>query len=104
MIPDYELRRVQPLMANHGVGYYGRFFNEIHGQAPIDPARVNWDLYRATEIAFGHAGFLSTAQVPAPPLGPWVPMGSMREAFGEYYLMRAVQNDSFPFRAAHEKS
>src|SRR5262249_10033408 len=56
-----------------------------------DPARVSWDLYRATEIAFGHAGFLSTAQVPAPPLGPWIPMGSMREAFGEYYLMRAIQ-------------
>jgi hypothetical protein len=91
VIPDYELRRVQPVMANHGVGYYGRFFNEIHGQAPIDPERVSWDLYRATEIAFAHAGFLSTAQVPAPPLGPWVPMGSMREAFGEYYLMRAVQ-------------
>jgi hypothetical protein len=91
VIPDYELRRVQPLMANHGVGYYGRFFNEIHGQAPIDPRQVSWDLYRATEIAFGHAGFLSTAQIPAPALGPWAPMGSMREAFGEYYLMRAVQ-------------
>jgi hypothetical protein len=91
VIPDFELRRVQPLMANHGVGYYGRFFNEIHGQAPIDPARVSWDLYRTTEIAFGHAGFLSTAQVPPPPLGPWVPMGSMRETFAEYFLMRAVQ-------------
>jgi uncharacterized protein DUF5696 len=91
VIPDFELRRVQPLMANHGVGYYGRFFNEIHGQAPIDPAKVSWDLYRSTEIAFAHAGFLSTAQVPPPHLGPWVPMGSMREAFAEYFLMRAVQ-------------
>jgi hypothetical protein len=91
VIPDYELRRVQPLMANHGVGYYGRFFNEIHGQAPINPAQVDWDLYRATEIAFGHAGFLSTAQVPGPSLGPWTPMGSMRQAFSEYFLMRAVQ-------------
>lgn len=91
VIVDYELTRVQPVMANHGVGYYGRFFNEIHGEQPIDPERVSWDLYRATEIAFAHAGFLSTAQVPAPPLGPWVPLGSMREAFTEYFLMRAVQ-------------
>jgi hypothetical protein len=91
VIVDYELQRVQPVMASHGVGYYGRFFNEIHGQAPIEPHLVSWDLYRATEIAFAHAGFLSTAQVPAPPLGPWVPLGSMREAFTEYFLMRAVQ-------------
>jgi hypothetical protein len=91
VIPDFELHRVQPVMAGHGVGFYGRFFNEIHGQAPIDPARVSWDLYRATEIAFAHAGFLSTAQVPPPALGPWTPMGSMREAFTEYFLMRGVQ-------------
>ena len=86
VIVDYELRRVQPVMANHGVGYYGRFFNEAGtrlrvGPAPIDPRvpaaggwagtrdAAAWDLYRATEIAFAHAGFLSTAQVPAPPVG-----------------------------------
>jgi hypothetical protein len=97
VVVDYELRRVQPVMANHGVGYYGRFFNEIHGEAPIEPDRAGtreasaWDLYRATQIAFAHAGFLSSARLPSPPLGPWVPMGSMREAFSEYFLMRAVQ-------------
>lgn len=181
VIPDYELRRVQPLMANHGVGYYARFFPELRGQATIDPSLVNWDLYRATQIAFGHAGFLSTAPGPPahssaagpapspthpgvrseasgpgaerrgsapkgwsgaegggqarrggqgppgltsvegwsgpdgsaeeggmvrarsagpgspspsgapPPLAPWAPMGSMRAAFAEYFLMRAVQ-------------
>jgi hypothetical protein len=91
VIPDFELLRVQPLMAGHGVGFYGRFFNEVHGQAPIDPVKVSWDLYRATEIAFAHAGFLSTAQISPPPLGPWTPMGSIREAFSEYFLMRGVQ-------------
>lgn len=77
-LPEHELREVRPLSLHHGMGYYSRFFPEKEARADHD-----WDLYRALEVAFGHAGFMGDAlfvgQIPGP------------EAFREYYLLRALQ-------------
>lgn len=91
VIPDYELREVKPRMANYGMGLYGRFFPLRSGHATIDPNEVNWDCYRATQIAYGHAGFLSTGSLPVDPQVKWTPCGRLDQAFTEYFMLRALQ-------------
>jgi hypothetical protein len=57
LIPDFELHSVKPLMINHGMGYYSRYF--LNFSSGMDPKELDWDKYRAMEITFGHAGFFS---------------------------------------------
>ncbi|MGC9316781.1 MAG: hypothetical protein ACP5KN_01950 [Armatimonadota bacterium] len=78
ILPEHELRVVRPLSLHHGMGYYTRFFD------PDTPSETwDWDLYRAMQIAFGHAGFMGDHLFPGHIPGP--------EAIREYYLMRALQ-------------
>ena len=87
VMPDYELLVIKPLMANHGLGYYGRYFVP-EGQAEVSPSEQQWDQYRATEIAYGHAGFISDATLPG--TSPY-PMGSLEQLLSEYYLLQPLQ-------------
>ncbi len=59
LIPDFELNVIKPVMFNHGVGYSSRYFSsDASADLSVDPTRVDWDNYRANEIAYGHAGFI----------------------------------------------
>ncbi len=80
--PDFELLAVKPRMLNHGMGYYSRYFADF-GQLTSDLADVDLDQYRATEIAFGHAGFLGDHLSAVP---NW-----LRVHGPEYWLMQALQ-------------
>jgi len=92
IISDFELLAVKPLMANHGMGYYGRYFVPSD-QAQVNPTQAQWDQYRATEIAYGHAGFISEATI-ADNLD--YPMGSLEQTVIEYYLLQPLQSQYLP--------
>ncbi|MCX7598420.1 MAG: hypothetical protein N2512_06075, partial [Armatimonadetes bacterium] len=61
---DFDLLKIHPQMVNHGMGYYERWFSSGYNM------RFGWDVgtleqidkYRAQEIAYGHAGFIGSAQ------------------------------------------
>ena len=94
IIPDFELLAVKPLMANHGMGYPARYFNK-GGQSAIDADQVNWNLYRATEIAYGHAGYLTGVGISSEEKDPYVhryPLGSLERALVEYYMLQQLQS------------
>src|SRR5262249_3045212 len=80
---DFELLAVRPRMLNHGMGYYGRYFTDV-GQAIPSLADADLDQYRASEIAFGHGGFLGD-QIAG--VTNW-----MRLHAPEYWLMQALQS------------
>lgn len=81
--PDYELSVVRPRMLNHGMGYYSRYFVE-QAQANVSLQDVDLDQYRASEIAFGHAGFLGDSVSGVP---NW-----MQVHAPEYWLLQALQS------------
>jgi hypothetical protein len=78
VLPEHELTVVRPLSLHHGMGYYSRFFD-----ADAHSSTYDFDLYRAMQVAFGHAGFIHDTILPGNIPGP--------EAIREYYLMRALQ-------------
>lgn len=53
--PEHELRIIKPLQANFGMGQHIRFFLESEYRNFYD---FDYDLYRASEIAFGHSGYV----------------------------------------------
>jgi hypothetical protein len=61
---DFDLLKLHPQMMNHGMGYYERWFRKgyqhVLGMDAGTPEQV--DKYRAQEIAYGHAGFIGSAQ------------------------------------------
>ncbi|MBN2359086.1 MAG: hypothetical protein JXR83_06505, partial [Deltaproteobacteria bacterium] len=81
--PEYEIMIVKPRMLNHGLGYHSRYF--VSG-SQATPALDQYDLdqYRASEMAFGHAGFLDDG-------AGLSTNGIMREHAFEYWLVQAVQ-------------
>ena len=83
VVPLYELAAVKPRMLNHGMGYYSRYFPDPGQEAP-PVGEADLDQYRASEIAFGHAGFLggSLAGVRS-----W-----LRLHAPEYWLLQALQS------------
>jgi len=81
--PDYELLAVKPRMFNHGMGYYSRYFTDSGQQNPT-LGQADLDQYRASEIAFAHAGFLGDGIEGVP---NW-----MRLHGPEYWLMQALQS------------
>lgn len=94
VIPDFELLAVKPLMINHGMGYPPRYFTES-GEVAIDADQVDWDLYRATEIAYGHAGYLTGIGISSEEQDPYVhrhPLGSLENALVEYYMLQQLQS------------
>jgi hypothetical protein len=64
IIPDYEVNVVRPVMPGlFGMGQYTRFYKpQTH---PIPYQDFSAYEYRATEISYGHNGFLMTLSIPA---------------------------------------
>jgi hypothetical protein len=98
VIPDYELRCVQPLQANQGMGYPSRFFTAETRQRPDFPRISDHDLIRSRTVAYGHTGFISdTLGVPPegltsiPSGAPSAPVFALEEILKEYYLLQALQ-------------
>jgi hypothetical protein len=90
LIVDYELRVVRPHLLGLGAGTYPQFAG-YPAREPQDPGRIDWDAYRATEIALAHAGYLGTYGLRPDPHGGTFPGGSAANAMREYYLLRALQ-------------
>lgn len=57
---DFNLLKIHPQMANHGMGYYVRWFSRgWGGRWGIDTGTPKQlDTYRAQQIAYGQAGFI----------------------------------------------
>lgn len=89
IMPDFELREVKPLMANHGMGYPGRWVGD--GTSPsVDPNlffNQKSDKYRAMEIAYGHAGFVTDSTLGGLSLGMFT-----KYLMREYHLLRSLQS------------
>lgn len=59
LMVDFDLMRMHPLIASHGMGYYERWWdNQTWGTLP--PISV-LDQYRTQEVVYGHAPFLGGA-------------------------------------------
>lgn len=78
IIPDFELKMIKPLMANHGNGYLERYFSNFSGTVTLDML----DKYRATEIAHGHAGFTQPQ---------YFYSNQLAKVCQEYYMMKTLQ-------------
>jgi len=79
VIVDFDLLRIHPLMVNHGMGYACRWDHKEY-QVPWGP--YNTDKYRATEIAFGHAGMIND---------PAITRQSLASVAREYYMLQQLQ-------------
>jgi hypothetical protein len=90
LIVDYELREVRPRLLGVGAGSYRQYCGNPQGEA-VDAARIDWDAYRATEIALGHLGYVGNYGVRPGPRGIPFPGGSAASAAREYFLLRALQ-------------
>lgn len=90
LVVDYELREVAPVLLGLGAGSYSRFCGGAADEA-VDTGRVDWDAYRVTEIALGHAGYVGNYRLRRGVHGPAFPGGSRANAVREYYLLRALQ-------------
>ena len=70
LLLDYDLLKVHPQMVNHGMGYYTRWLRTGRqtkwGTEAPTPAQL--DKYRATTLAYGHAGFVGSQCVYVPHL------------------------------------
>lgn len=79
---DFDLLKLHPQMVNHGMGYYERWFERGYNHRwGFDAGSVEQvDKYRAQELAYGHAGFIGSAQT-----------DNIQWVAKEHHLMHAVQ-------------
>ncbi len=101
VIPEFELHAAKPMQANHGNGFYDRFFGPFDGASfvkpdgtplnPINPAMH--DRYRAYEITYAHTPYV-TANGPGdgPTNGNQVLLPQVMQ---EYYLLVELSNRYF---------
>lgn len=89
VVPDYALEEVKPRAVSYGAGDYRQFTARPPGH--VSPSEIDWDALRATEIALGHGGFLSTRDLALEPEAKWTPCGRIDQAFIEYFMLRALQ-------------
>ncbi len=79
---DFDLLKIHPQMVNHGMGYYERWFASGYelrwGYDAGTMAQI--DKYRAQELAYGHAGFIGSAQT-----------ANLQWVVREHHLMHPVQ-------------
>jgi hypothetical protein len=87
IVPEHELNVVRPMQVNHGLGQYDRFFRFDTN----DFAKYDFDLYRATEMAFGHAGYVQVKY-----LGTEVRSNAFTKFVREYYMMQQLQTRYTP--------
>jgi hypothetical protein len=65
LLVDFDLLKMHPKAMVHGVGYINRFFtdrdnHEHPGQKCNKYTRDQFEITRATEIAYGHGGFITS--------------------------------------------
>ena len=79
---DFDLLKLHPQMVNHGMGYYERWFRNGYSlQWGYDAGAVEQvDKYRAQEVAYGHAGFIGSAQT-----------ANLQWVAKEHHMMHPVQ-------------
>ncbi len=77
LMVDFNLLRIHPLQANHGMGYYERWYQP--GEPGISPSMPVLDRYRMQQMAHGHCAFLGAPTWNNLPLA-WL----------EYHLARPV--------------
>ncbi len=79
---DFDLFKLHPQMVNHGMGYYERWFRRgyQHRWGRDTGSMEQIDKYRAQELAYGHAGFIGSAQV-----------DNIQWVVREHHLMSPVQ-------------
>jgi len=58
LMVDFDLTRIHPLQANHGMGYYERWWSTDVKWKPRPPMIV-LDQYRMQQIAYGHTAYAS---------------------------------------------
>jgi hypothetical protein len=90
LVLDYELNVVRPKLLGLGAGSYRQFHGRGEGGA-VEASQVEWDAYRATEIALGHGGYLGNYRLKAGRRGLAFPGGSRANAAREYFLLRSLQ-------------
>ncbi len=90
LVLDYELREVRPRLLGIGAGSYRQFCGHPTGE-PVEAGRIDWDAYRAVEIAMGHLGYLGNYRIKPGPRGISFPGGSAANAVREYFLLRQLQ-------------
>ncbi|MBI2299025.1 MAG: hypothetical protein HYU66_08805 [Armatimonadetes bacterium] len=82
LILDFDLLKMHEQMVNHGMGYQERWlptgYTANWGGLLMTPAEA--DRYRCTEVAYGHAGFISNQASRSLPL-----------ALREYHLVQPIQ-------------
>jgi len=61
LLLDFDLLKMHPQMVNHGMGYYERWLASGYSGnwGSRLPTQAQIDRYRATEVAYGHAGFVA---------------------------------------------
>lgn len=93
VVPDFALRAARPKAIGYGLGDLDRFFGADRPPGPLTAAER--DAWRATELAFGHAGAWLSAGVAAPVEGGWrgdpaSPL-SLAEEVKDYHLFLPLQ-------------
>jgi hypothetical protein len=90
VVPDYELSVVRPRMLGYGMGPYAAFFVDADGQLAGTGRRLTEpeiDSWRATNLAYGHAGAWTSRSSAAEGQDYLSPA----ELVKEFHLMRALQ-------------
>lgn len=78
ILVDFKLRALHGLFVPHGAGYLERFFLS---PSPLTAEKL--ERYRATELAFGNAGFLAK---------PWASDVPVLETLREYCFLKHLQS------------
>ncbi len=81
LMVDFNLLRIHPLQANHGMGYYERWY--APGEPGISASMPVLDRYRMQQIAHGHCAFLGAATWNNLPLA-WLEYHLARPVAGRY--------------------
>ena len=84
LFPDYEFAEIRQRSVPIGAGSYG-------GESAVEPADVDWDRYRARELALGHAAYAGNYGLRRTTRETAFPGGSPRNLLREYYLVRPLQ-------------
>ena len=91
VIPEFEVEVMRKLQANHGNGFYNRFFGPVDGPEfvmpngrPVTPiTKPMFDRYRAYEITYAHTPYIQNTSSSTRPDGVVLHPGLV----GEYYFM-----------------
>jgi len=87
IVPEHELKVVRPMQVNHGLGQYDRFFRF----ETTNFAEYDFDLYRATEMVYGHSGYVQVKYKGSETLNR-----AYVKFVREYFMMQQLQSRYTP--------